>query len=421
MESIMGPNKSNTLLLIAENSQPVSELLSDKYDFIYAANSTEALPVLEEHPDDIAAILIMSPLAAPDDYDFLKCVENDTRFSAIPVLLTTMDKPTEDDIKTFQYGITDFISLSVPKAITTNRIDNAIRLKDSKTYYEFERILKALPSNIYLKDSKCRYIFATHYWHHLEHGDDPNWTIRGKTDLEIRKDKENAAMAMEKDRELIATGVGSSYVIEINTDGVQEFFEIIKQPVWDNHGNVNGIVGLINNVTEQEILKEKLKAASIIDGLTGLYNRKEIQRRIQSEFDHAEKDRKFSVIMLDIDNFKQVNDRYGHQEGDNVIIALADILNRQNVPYTKNFSVGRWGGEEFMMLLPDTEITAASFIAELIRQCFENTTFPKARTQTVSVGVSQAKETDTLDSLCMRVDDALYKAKKTGKNKVVTK
>lgn len=421
MESIMRPNKSNTLLLIAENSQPVSELLSNKYDFIYAANSTEALPILEEHPDDIAAILIMSPLAAPDDYDFLKCVENDTRFSAIPVLLATMDKPTEDDIKTFQYGVTDFISLSVPKAITTNRIDNAIRLKDSKTYYEFERILKALPSNIYLKDAECRYIFATHYWHHLEHGDDPNWTIRGKTDMEIRKDKENAAMAMEKDRELIATGVGSSYVIEINTDGVQEFFEIIKQPVWDNHGNVNGIVGLINNVTEQEILKEKLKAASIIDGLTGLYNRKEIQRRIQSEFDHAEKERKFSVIMLDIDNFKQVNDRYGHQEGDNVIIALADILNRQNVPHIKNFSVGRWGGEEFMMLLPDTEITAASFIAELIRQCFENTTFPKARTQTVSIGVSQAKENDTLDSLCMRVDDALYKAKKTGKNKVVTK
>lgn len=420
MESIVESNEKPTLLLIAENSQPVSELLSDEYNFIPTADTAEALSALEEHSGDIAAIVMTSPLAAPDDYDFLTRVENDTRFSSIPVILATMNKPSEDDIKTLQYGITDFISLSVHKDITINRINNAIRLKDSKTYYEIERILKALPSNIYLKDSECRYVFATHYWHHLEHGDDPNWTIRGKTDYEIRKDKENAAMAMEKDRELIATGIGSSYVIEINTDGVQEFFEIIKEPVWDKHGKVSGIVGLINNVTEQELLKEKLKTASIIDGLTGLYNRKEIQRRIQSEFDNK-KERKFSLIMLDIDNFKQVNDKYGHQEGDNVIIALADILNRQNVPYTKNFSVGRWGGEEFMVLLPDTEITAASFIAELIRQCFENTSFPKARTQTVSVGVSQANEEDTLDSLCMRVDDALYKAKKTGKNKVVTK
>lgn len=421
MESILELNKKNTLLFIAEDSQSVSEILSDKYDFIYTASTAEALPVLEDPPGDITAILITAPLAAPDDYDFLKYVESDARFSSIPVILVTTDNPSEDDIQTLQYGIIDFISPSQHKDIITNRIDNAIRLKDSKTYYEFEHILKALPSNIYLKDSECKYVFATHYWHHLEHDNDPNWTIRGKTDFEIRKDKENAALAMEKDRELIATGIGSTYVIEINTDGMQEFFEVIKQPVWDNHGKISGIVGLINNVTEQELLKEKLKMASIIDGMTGLYNRKEIQRRIQKEFDNVKKERKFSLIMLDIDNFKQVNDKYGHQEGDNVIISLADILNRQNVPYAKNFSAGRWGGEEFMMLLPDTEITAASFIAELIRQCFENTSFPKARTQTVSVGVSQAKDDDTLDSLCMRVDDALYKAKKTGKNKVVTK
>ncbi len=167
-----------------------------------------------------------------------------------------------------------------------------------------------------------------------------------------------------------------------------------------------------------EHANEKLKNAAIIDGLTGIYNRKEIQSQIEKACSNID-NKKFSVVMLDIDNFKQVNDTYGHQEGDTVIIALADILNDKNMLKTNKYSAGRWGGEEFMMLLQDTDVTAASFIAELIRKCFENTSFPKVRPQTVSIGVTQVREEDTMDTLCTRVDTALYKAKKGGKNRVV--
>ena len=297
-------------------------------------------------------------------------------------------------------------------------IGNAVRLKKSEAYEELQSILKPLPSNIYLKDSQCRYIFATHYWHHLDHGDDPNWTIRGKTDVEIRKDRDNAIAAMEKDREIVATGKGTSYVIEINADGIQEFFDIIKEPVRNEDGRICGIVGLINNVTEQERLRRKLEIASVTDGLTGLFNRREIQRQISEALANVE-EKKFSLIMTDIDNFKTVNDTYGHQAGDAVIQGLAKILSKGNVGNMKCFSSGRWGGEEFMMLLYDTELSAAACIANLLRQCFSNTTFPSARPQTISVGVAQASCDDTIDSLLSRVDAALYKAKKTGKNKVV--
>lgn len=166
-----------------------------------------------------------------------------------------------------------------------------------------------------------------------------------------------------------------------------------------------------------EYANDKLRMAAIIDGLTGLYNRKEIQSQIEKELAEV-KTKKFSLIMLDIDNFKQVNDTYGHQEGDMVIIALAKILNNKEMTYTEKFSAGRWGGEEFMLLLHDTEVSPASFIAELIRQCFANTAFPTVRMQTISLGVTQAREDDTIDSLCTRVDSALYKAKKSGKNRV---
>lgn len=165
-----------------------------------------------------------------------------------------------------------------------------------------------------------------------------------------------------------------------------------------------------------ELVNEKLKTAAIIDGLTGLYNRKEIQTQIERAL--MQEKGKFSLIMLDIDNFKQVNDTYGHQEGDAVIVGLADILQNRRSGHTQNVSSGRWGGEEFMMLLYNTDASSAAYIADLIRQCFANTDFPGIRPQTVSLGVTQAKEDDTLDTLCTRVDMGLYKAKKGGKNRV---
>ena len=169
---------------------------------------------------------------------------------------------------------------------------------------------------------------------------------------------------------------------------------------------------------ELEEMNQKLQTAAITDGMTGLFNRTETQRRIEQNLENIEKEN-FSLIMMDIDNFKQVNDNHGHQIGDSVLIALSDILlNEQKRVYGK-ISAGRWGGEEFMLVLSNTDLSTASLIADLIRHCFENTNFPSIRSQTISVGVTQANAKDTLDSLCTRVDTALYRAKKTGKNRVV--
>ncbi|MBO4997209.1 MAG: diguanylate cyclase [Lachnospira sp.] len=169
---------------------------------------------------------------------------------------------------------------------------------------------------------------------------------------------------------------------------------------------------------ELETANQNLQSAAITDGLTGLYNRAETQARIEESLARVKEDN-FSIVMLDIDNFKQVNDTYGHQEGDKVIITLANILQNEQIRSSSKFSAGRWGGEEFMLILPDTDVSAASLIAELIRQCFANTILPGIRPQTISLGVTQATVEDSIDTLCTRVDTALYKAKKTGKNKVV--
>lgn len=413
--------KLKKILLIGRSTgiKQLYGLLSDSYNLVCIDSTDTLLENWTSFFIEVIAVIIDSEQALKNNYDFLKKSVQNGRFSFVPLLVITNDIQSDEQLKCLDYNTVDFITMPFQKATVKNRIENAIHIKDSASFYEMERMLKELPSNIYLKDSDGRYIFATHYWHHLDHSSNPDWTIRGKTDIDIRKDKENAKMAMENDMEIIRSGKGTHYIIEINVDDIREYFEVFKEPVKDENGNITGIIGLLNNVTEHENLKLQLKNAAIIDGMTGLYNRKEIQFRIDKAIEnHRKTGSVFSVIMLDIDNFKQVNDCYGHQKGDVVIITLSDILKNNQPFFNGKFSAGRWGGEEFMLLLHDTELSVAAYIAELIRQCFANTLFPDMRSQTISLGVTQVKPCDTSDSLCIRVDNGLYKAKKTGKNRV---
>ena len=171
------------------------------------------------------------------------------------------------------------------------------------------------------------------------------------------------------------------------------------------------------STAELEEANRKLATTSITDGLTKLYNRAEIERGIKSSL-ALNSSGKLSLIMLDLDNFKKVNDTFGHAEGDHVIIALADIL-RKVFSDMQTAYIGRWGGEEFMALLHDVSLEEASSFAEQIREEFGAVTYEKATTQTVSLGVVQAKKDEDFDTLCSRVDKALYTAKANGKNRVV--
>lgn len=120
-----------------------------------------------------------------------------------------------------------------------------------------KRMISVIPSNIFFKDTELRYQFCSHKWREQSPGN-----IIGKTDLEIRLDKENAIPAMEADREIIRTGIGCRYVIKSVVEDTVSYLELIKEPVKDENGKVLGIVGLINDVTEQTLLSHKIKEMS---------------------------------------------------------------------------------------------------------------------------------------------------------------
>ena len=164
-------------------------------------------------------------------------------------------------------------------------------------------------------------------------------------------------------------------------------------------------------------LLEELKRQAGTDGLTGAYNRVKFNEIIKSEMGRARRYRRpLSISIFDIDDFKRVNDTFGHNAGDSVLITISDIV-RKHIRETSYLF--RWGGEEFVLLLPEADLEGALTQAERIRQEIAELVFAQADSVTASFGLAQYRENDTADSFLKRADEAMYKAKSAGKNRVV--
>lgn len=351
-------------MLFIDNSQSCEELcqiLSDEYHITIVKNMDDASDILKDNSMDIHALLINADLQE-DIHKAVQFVKASKSLVSIPILIFADNDVPADRFTCLGSGVIDCISRPYISHIIKNRIANAIAFTDSMTFYGIEKILKRLPSNIFLKDNKCRYIFATKYWHHLKKSDDPNWSIRGKIDPEVRKDTQNAIEAHKKDMEIIATGKGATYTIEINENGIQEFFQIIKQPLFNEEGSVTGIIGLINNVTEYELLKKKLRQQAITDELTGLYNRAFLDEFIKT---HNDTCYPIAIISADCDGLKEINDTYGHLAGDEYIKATVSLF---KMVLPKDRILFRMGGDEFIVLLPSTSEQAAQLLVEQLKE-----------------------------------------------------
>lgn len=169
----------------------------------------------------------------------------------------------------------------------------------------------------------------------------------------------------------------------------------------------------------QRVIRERtaeLEKLSVTDRLTGLYNRVKLDSVFQDEFFRSNRyGRCCSVIIFDIDHFKSVNDIHGHIAGDAILTNVAELL-RNNVRETD--TVGRWGGEEFLVICPETDLDAAVIVAEKLRKIIANHTFKFVGRLTCSFGVAQLADEKNPDELLTKADAALYKAKNGGRNRV---
>lgn len=201
----------------------------------------------------------------------------------------------------------------------------------------------------------------------------------------------------------------------LKKDGSFYWVYAVISPIFDKYGKVEGYNSVRQNITD----KKRAEKLSITDSLTSIYNRIHLEESFKEELNRAKRYKtNFSVIMLDIDYFKEVNDTYGHDVGDDVLIDTVNIL-KQNIRATD--ILGRWGGEEFLIILPQTDILEAEQLAEKLRVAIYNHNFSKIGKKTCSFGVSEFKDDDdeTSKNIVKRADNALYEAKNLGRNRVV--
>ncbi|ERS82331.1 diguanylate cyclase [Marinobacter sp. C1S70] len=212
--------------------------------------------------------------------------------------------------------------------------------------------------------------------------------------------------------------------------GTEEYMfqNLTISPITAPNGEVEKVCLLVYDVTEfasskraLERANEQLAKLSMTDRLTGLLNRGTWENLVDAEYERFRRyAQATSLVMFDIDHFKPVNDTYGHLAGDEVIRHTADVT-RNNI--RQSDSAGRYGGEEFGIILPETDAESARVICERIREAIENSTVNTTAGDiryTVSMGIAQLTETpENYMRWMQKADEALYKAKESGRNKVV--
>ncbi|WP_049788992.1 GGDEF domain-containing protein [Photobacterium profundum] len=215
-------------------------------------------------------------------------------------------------------------------------------------------------------------------------------------------------------RELILTGnVWEGELKEIDKEGNDLWVHKFITPDVNADGMINGFTTIVQNITD----KKNIELLSITDSLTGLYNRYKLESVLLSESSRCDRYKNnFSVIIFDIDFFKKINDTYGHLVGDDVLIHLAKLL-KENTSITD--VVSRWGGEEFLIVACNINLHDTYIFAEKLRILIENYNFPSIGKMTISCGVAQYINNESISELVSRADFALYQAKKMGRNKVV--
>lgn len=210
--------------------------------------------------------------------------------------------------------------------------------------------------------------------------------------------------------------------------GSEEWVEIYTYPIIDSEGVVTHVVEYVRNITDRKKSEQRkdhfikeLETLSSVDSLTGLLNRRMLFDRMKYELDRVRRYKTdLSLMFCDLDRFKEINDTYGHKAGDEVLRGIANILKG-----TLRISdiIGRYGGDEFLIVLPQTKLQGAHELGERIRIAAQDMKFVMpdgyAVSTSMSIGVTYCDGSDTdMDSLINRIDTALYVSKRSGKNQV---
>lgn len=433
-----------------------ARLTAEYFDVLTASSGREALALCAEHDIDVILLDVMMP--EMDGFEVARALKADPKTHHIPILMiTALDQPS-DRVRGLEAGGDDFLTKPVDDVQLMARVKSLVRLKvltdelraRARTGQEIavEDAIRAMDAitteggRVLLIDSDERhgariagYLASSHYVDVLTDPADAVARIsEGNFELTLISmalgDFDPLRVAsqvrtLEKSRSLpiilIAEDADRPRVVRGLDLGVNDF---IMRPV-DRNELAARVRTQIRRQRYAAELRESVNntlALAVTDELTGLYNRRYFDRHLALLLNKArDNNRDMALMLIDLDFFKAVNDTHGHDCGDAVLQEFSERLKRN----IRGVDLAcRYGGEEFVVLMPDTDFKQAQGVAERVRQAISDRGFeisPSHRLSiTVSMGVAlNERETDTPETLLKRADIALYRAKREGRNRIV--
>lgn len=321
--------------------------------------------------------------------------------------------------------------------ILSKRQKEFINLNDKVIDSEklYKSIFDASPDAIVMFDINYRILMASKSANEVLgfEGD----CLVGENILQFFVDKESKRIEKNIRRVFNENNIGTTnYRGKKNNNST--IYEVNSRAIKDDNGNSINLVSIIRDVTQKVILEEVLEAREkqykelakelelknislservSIDNLTGIKNRYYFDERIKEEVDLAKRQKaSFSLLLFDLDHFKLVNDNFGHDVGDKVLKRVTDAVSK----IIRSYDIfARWGGEEFVVLMPNTTEAEAVPAAEKIRKTVEDIIHPDIEKITISIGIAIWELDDDVDQIFVKADKALYTAKNQGRNRVI--
>jgi two-component system, cell cycle response regulator len=384
-----------------------------------ASNGEEGLELFRTYKPDVVMTDIKMPKM--NGLEMSRAIREISK--SVPIIITTAHSEFEFLVEAIGIGVSDFL----PKPVDTEHLIETLQKKSHDIYLEkelekerkrFETILNFQENMIILTDgikiveaNKSFFDFfkvsSTEEFARMYGCIDSQFILDGRMIHKI--DGESWI------HNLIQNKFERNVVKIIDMKSAEERTFIVRASKFPDDDEDLYIVSM-SDITEMEKEAKTLELLATTDPLTKIYNRLKLNEILMLEIKKSDRyGIPLSIIMLDIDHFKEVNDTYGHDVGDEVLIRLTKSVSA-NIREVDMFA--RWGGEEFVIMLPNTDEKGAAITAENLRFVIENTDFGKAGKISASFGVAEYQPNLGFRELLKRVDDALYEAKRGGRNMV---
>ena len=423
MEDATG-GKLDITVLYAEDELPARDKIArilrrQVRDLHLANNGREGFELFMRHRPDVVITDIRMPLMnGLEMAEKIKAVDRKT-----PVVITTAHSETDFFQKSIEIGIDRYLLKPVDafklqeilgELANNIRMERALR-EQTRLLEEYKRAVDE--SNIVCKtDNQDRIIYLNDEF--CKVSGYTKTDLLGKPHEIILHPKTQESLLKELQHTILSKKIWKGILEYTRKSSNIYYADVTIVPLLDLENNIIEFIYIGHDVTELVDLTKWLKQLSSTDSLTQIYNRMAFNDIIETELNRTKRYKTdLSLIMFDIDHFKNVNDTYGHMTGDNVLRSLVDLV-KQKIRTVDIFA--RWGGEEFMLLTPETSPEAAYDLAERLRIAIEEHLFASAGKVTASFGVASFKGDDSPDILTKRVDQALYRAKEGGRNRVET-